>query len=207
MNSLSDAIPSDVFDPSLPQTTTTTDSLFHSQVSHIIRADGQYIDDVTSQYFRGIHRWLPIISRKRFHQQLMNIQNVPTADFSILLLCMRLITQHPSADPSKEQDREVLYLATKTLFTQVQAFISSSIYMIQSGVIIACYEHAHGMVEASSISIGTTSRMAFAAGLHNKQCSEELQGSDSWLADEEALSTWWGLVIQDRYEIPIPTFV
>jgi hypothetical protein len=113
---------------------------------------------------------------------------------------MSLITQCPSGDSNKEQDREVFYLATKTLFTQVQTFNQSSIYMIQAGVIIACYEYGHGMIEASSVSIGTAARMAFLAGLHNKQCSEELQGSDAWLADEDAFSTWWGLVILDRFD-------
>lgn len=198
MDSLSDAFPPNTTDTNKKHELATTHSTIHSQVCHIIRADGQYIDDITSKYFKGVHRWLPIISKKRFNKRLTNLKVLPTADFSILLLTMRLITQYPSKDLEKEQDREVLYLATKTLFTQVQSFVPSSIYIIQAGVLLATYEHAHAMIEASYVTIGTTARMAFAAGLHNKQCSNESKGTDDWLEEEEALSTWWGLVICDR---------
>ena len=116
----------------------------------------------------------------------------------MLLLTMGLITQYPSKDLKEERDREVFYLATKTLLTQVQSLIQSSLYIIQAGVILATYEHAHSMIEASYVTIGTTARIAFAIGLHNRQCSEEPRGSNAWFAEEEALSTWWGLVICDR---------
>jgi hypothetical protein len=198
MDSLADSLPSNPTDMNRKQELATTHSTIHSQVCHIIRADGRYIDDITSKYFKGVHRWLPIISKKRFNGRLKNFQTLPTADFSILLLTMGLITQHPSKDLEKERDLEVLYLATKTLFTQVQSFIPSSLYIIQAGVILATYEHAHAMIEASYVTIGTTARMAFAIGLHNRQCSDELKGTDAWFEDEEALSTWWGLVICDR---------
>jgi len=112
---------------------------------------------------------------------------------------MQLITQHPSTDPDIDQDREVLYLSCKTLLGQVQAFIPSSFYLVQAGVILARYEHGHGMVEAAYVTVGTSTRIACALGLHNRQCSMEVQGSDVWLEDEEALCTWWGLVICDRY--------
>lgn len=198
MDSLTDSLLSNSTDATRKQELATTHSTFHSQVCHIIRENGQYIDDITSKYFKSIHRWLPIISKKRFNQRLKNFQTLPTADFSILLLTMGLITQHPSKDLGRQRDREVLYLATKTLFAQVQSFVPSSLYMIQAGEMLATYEHANAMIEASYVTIGTTARMAFAIGLHNRQCSDEPKGSDAWFEDEEALSTWWGLVICDR---------
>ncbi|KAE8442215.1 hypothetical protein EG329_003744 [Mollisiaceae sp. DMI_Dod_QoI] len=111
---------------------------------------------------------------------------------------MRLVTQHPSVDPEADQDREVLYLATKTLFAQVQAFMPSSLFLVQAGVILGHYEHAHGMIEAAYVTVGTCGRMACAIGMHNKQCSAEMQGTDAWVEDEEVLCTWWGLMILDR---------
>ena len=200
MNSLSDVLPSNVLDPKSTLNFTTTDSVIASQVAQIIRVEGKHLEEILLNYFESIHLWLPIMSRKRFHDQYTDFQTTPSADFAILLLAMRLITQHPSIDSEVDQDREVLYLATKTLFAQVQAFIPSSIYLVQAGVILSHYEHAHGMIEAAYITIGTTARMAYALGLNNKPCSTEMEGSDAWLEDEEALSTWWGLVICDRYE-------
>jgi hypothetical protein len=198
MNSLSDAFPSNPSGSKYPSIGSTKDSIFHSLVSHIIRQDGHLFEDITTRYFSGVHKWLPIISRKRFHQKLVQFQSIPNADFSILVLTMRLITQHPSTDPDKEQDRETLYLATKTLFTQVQTFAPASLHIIQAGIILAAYEHAHGMLEAAYVSIGACARMAFVLEMHNRQCSEEPQGTEAWLDDEESLATWWGLVICDR---------
>ena len=115
MNSLSDVLPPN-FDPKSSAASASSDSVFSSQVRHIIQADGKYIDDVVVRYFQGVHHWLPIISKKRFRDRFAHFQAVPTADFALLLLLMRLITQHPSPDPDIDQDREVLYLASKTLF-------------------------------------------------------------------------------------------
>ena len=176
-----------------------THRMIHAQVCYLIRTDGHYIDDVTSKYFAGVHRWLPIMSRKRFERRLRDLQSLPTADFSILLLCMRLITQHPSSEVEKNQDRETLYLATKTLFTQVQCVLQSSLYLIQAGILIAAYEEAHGMTESAYLSIGNCSRMAIAAGLHRSTCSNLPRRSDAWFEEEERYSTFWGLVIRDRY--------
>jgi hypothetical protein len=198
MDSLPDVLPSNPTHVTRKQELAINHSTLHSQVCHIIRANGLYIDGITSRYFKGVHRWLPIISKKRFNERLKNFQTLPTADFSMLLLTMGLITQYPSKDLEKERDREVFYLATKTLLTQVQSLIQSSLYIIQAGVILAMYEHAYSMAEASYVTIGTTARIAFAIGLHNRQCSEEPRGTYAWFEEEEALSTWWGLVICDR---------
>ncbi|PVH72825.1 hypothetical protein DL98DRAFT_659822 [Cadophora sp. DSE1049] len=198
MNSLSEVLPPNTLDPRSTPEFTTTDSVIASQVSQIIRVEGKHLEEILLNYFESIHLWLPIMSRKRFHDRYTDFQTAPSADFAILLLTMRLITQHPSTDPELDQDREVFYLATKTLLAQVQAFIPSSLYLVQASVILSHYEHAHGMIEAAYVTIGTTARMASALGLHNKPCSAELEGSDAWLEDEEALSTWWGLVICDR---------
>lgn len=199
VDSLSDTVQSSVIEGNQLSDPVSINRVFHSQVCHIIRADGQYIDNISSRYFHSIHRWLPIISRRRFLDRLMDFQSLPTADFSMLLLSMHLITKHPSTDHQGIQDQEVLYLTTKTLMTQVRSFIPSSLYLVQVGILIASYEHAHGRMEAAYDSIGASARMAFALGLHRIRCSEELQGTDEWLQDEERLATWWGVVVCDRY--------
>jgi hypothetical protein len=201
MNSISDVLHTDALAPKATQSPSSIDEIFNSQICHIIRAGGESIESVVARYFNGVHKWLPIISQKRFCDRLQFSQTMPTADFSILLLTMHLIAQHPCSDYDIDQDREILYLATKTLFTQVQSFIPSSMSLAQAGTILARYEHAHGMVEAAYITIGTSSRIASAIGIDFSQCSQEMQGTDAWFDDEEALSTWWGLVICDRYAV------
>lgn len=170
---------------------------------HIVGVGGKKPEEIIVRYFRGVHTWLPIISRRRFRERYRHFQTSPTADFSVLLLAMRLIIQHPSIDPAADQDREFLYLATKTLFAQVQTFIPSSLFLVQAAVILGHYEHGHGLIEAAYVTIGTGARMACAMNMHNKQCSNQIQGSDSWVEDEEVLCTWWGLMILDRYAGPL----
>jgi hypothetical protein len=198
MNSMSEMIQASVLEPNASQFSKSTDAIFYSQVCHIIRADGHYVEDVVTRYFNGVHTWVPIVSRKRFVDRFRFQGSAPSADFSILLLVMRLIAQFPSPDADVDQEREILYLATKTLFTQVQAFVPTSLALVQSGILLSRYEQAHGMIDAAYITCGTASRMAFSIGIQNARCSEALQGSDGWFDEEEALSTWWGLVICDR---------
>jgi len=201
MNSMSDVLHSDAFAPKGTNSASSIDEILNSQICHIIRAGGECVESVVAKYFDGVHKWLPIISKKRFYERLQFFQSMPTADFSILLLTMHLMAQHPSPDFDADQDREILYLATKSLFTQVQTFIPSSMCLAQAGIILARYEHGHGMIEAAYITIGTTSRIASAIGIDLSQCSQEMQGTDAWFDEEEALATWWGLVICDRYAI------
>ncbi|TVY40930.1 hypothetical protein LSUB1_G002748 [Lachnellula subtilissima] len=198
MNSMSDVLYSDALGPNDAPSATSIDNIIHSQVCHLIRTDGNYIESVASKHFQGVHKWLPIISKKRFYDRLQYFQLHPTADFSMLLLTMHLMAQQPSSDFDVDQDREILYLATKTLFTQVQTFIPSSMCLVQAGVILASYERGHERIEAAYISIGTAARLACAIGIDTAQCSQELQGSDRWFDEEEALATWWGLTICDR---------
>ncbi|KAG9230350.1 hypothetical protein BJ875DRAFT_158443 [Amylocarpus encephaloides] len=196
MNSMSDIIQSSVGQPSTSQST-STDDIFHSQVFHIIRADGHYVEDVVTRYFNGVHLWAPIISKKRFYDRYRFPQSAPTADLSVLILVMRLITQFPSPDKEVDQDREILYLATKTLFTQVQTFIPASLPLVQASILLSRYEQAHGMIDAAYITCGTSARMAYALDIQDAQYSAEPPGSDNWFDEEEQLATWWGLVICD----------
>ncbi|KAF4617954.1 hypothetical protein G7Y89_g15028 [Cudoniella acicularis] len=197
-NSISEVIHSTVLEKNAHQSSPSMDAIFYSQIKNILQTDGQYFESILSKYFDGVHKWLPILSKKLLYDRLQFLPTTPAADFSILLLAMRLITQLPSMDPEVDQDREILYLATKTLFSQIQAFVPSSLRLVQAGIILAHYENAHGMSDAAYVTIGTCTRMAYILGLQNTKCSDKIHGSDAWLDEEESLSTWWGLVICDR---------
>jgi Fungal specific transcription factor domain len=198
MDSLSTALPSTLLDPGQLQQHITIDSVMHSQVYRIIRANRQYIDDITSRYFKGTQLWLPIISRKLFHDKFMNLQTLQTADFSMLLLSMALVSEYPCAKPEEKENCDLLYHATKSLYTHVQLFVPSSTHLIQAGLLISTYEHGHGMFESAYLSIGTCARMAFAAGLDRTTFEEELDNTEAWSTIEEQRNLWWGIVICDK---------
>lgn len=197
-NSISDLVHTSVLQTNARRPPPSMHAIFYSQVGNIVQTDGQYFESILTRYFDGVHIWLPILSKKRFYDRLKVLPLEPSADFSVLLLAMRLITQHPSSNSEMNQDREILYLATKTLFAQVQAFVPSSLCLVQTGILLAHYENGHGMAEAAYVTIGMSSRMVHALGIEEATCSKKIQGSDEWYDEEEALSTWWGLVICDR---------
>jgi len=175
------------------------DRILHLQVYRIIQATGQFIDDISVRYFQGIHRWFPIISRRRFHNHLVNSPASPTADLSILLLSICLITYYPSQTSAQLADQESLYLTARMLFAHVQAFIPASTHLIQAGILISVYEYAHGRRDAAYISIGTCARMAYATGIHKVKPAPGFHDNEACLAAEEERNVWWGIVICERY--------
>jgi hypothetical protein len=68
----------------------------HLLVQHSIRALGLFVDDISSRYFDGIHRYIPVISRPRFQHDLIGPGSAPSAGFSVLLLAMCLVHSSPA---------------------------------------------------------------------------------------------------------------
>ena len=177
---------------------TSADDFLHLQACRIIESYGEYIDDVSVRYFQGVHRWMPVISRHRFHDRLVNHQTPIKADFSILLLTMCLITCRPEQDSKVNGvNQETLYLITKMLFGQAQAVSPATTNLIQAALLIATYEYAHGLGHAAYISIGECARMAFVAGLQKSELPHHTN-EQSWLKAMEERNLWWGIVICER---------
>ncbi|KAK6855660.1 hypothetical protein PG995_007811 [Apiospora arundinis] len=198
----------------------------HLQVYQLIRASGRFVDDVSTSYFHGLHLYMPIVSRTRFHDSLVALGAIPSADFSVLLLSMHLVTldsfvrdrreknhrPHDGAGSTtigglaKPDTQQSLYMTTKSLFAQVQSTIPPSIRLVQAGMLIALYEYTQGEADQAFITISLCARLAYAARLHRSagRCSD---GWDRHGARPEALeasNTWWGIVIWERYSnLPI----
>lgn len=140
-------------------------------------------DDISSRFFHGLHRWIPIISETHFlHHRTITPWK---ADFSLLILAMGLITHHRTL-----LDTESLYLATKTMFAQVQAFTPLSVTLLQAGILLAYFEYAHHLPDTAFISLGLCSRIGYALDL------------DKWPRESrEETNIWWAIVILERYDI------
>jgi hypothetical protein len=162
---------------------------------------GQFVDDITARYFRGIHSFIPIISRPRFHEQLVKCGAPSPAGFSILLLSMGLITYHPELvqQVSDPLDMTSLYVTTKTLFAQVQASSPPSLHLIQASTIIAAYEYAIGKFHDAFTTIGICARMGYTSRLHLANPNAGMD-RNTYLQAEEESNTWWGIVACERYD-------
>ena len=177
---------------------TNVDSTIYLQVLRIIRSAGQTVEDATARYFRGVHSFIPIVSRSRFQNTLADLSQPPPASFSVLLLSICLITYHPELAPTPTSTEPIsLYSATKSFFTQVQASLPLSLNLIQAGVIIATYEFFTGRIHDAFASISTCARLGYAARLHLAILIHEHEAAISPETEENA-NTWWGIMICER---------
>lgn len=165
------------------------DATIPREVIQMIDATQQSIDYISARYFDGIHLWVPFLCSDRFSKDLFQFQAVPTAEFSLLLLCMCLVTYDPPKDPPPPIDHNALYFHAKTLFTQIQVLRKPSTHLIQAGLLISIYEYAHGRPDVALASTDICARMACRIGMNKKHTS--LGWSEAW-------NTWWAIIIFER---------
>lgn len=172
----------------------------------MIRSTGQFIDDLTAHYFRNIHGHLPIISRSRFQNTVIAAGVTPNADNSILLLTICLLAYIPSDPESPPQsderaplnaNRQSLYLAAKGLLAQIQGLLPPSVSLVQANLLLAIYEYGTGSPGIGLVTMAGCARMAYAARLHDSIQQGANEGPRLELT--EALNTWWGIVIYERW--------
>lgn len=175
---------------------TSIESTLYFQILRIIRTTDLDVDDFSARYFRGIHTFIPVLSRPRFQEQLAQ-GSVPPVAFSVLLLCMCLITYHPDfSQHPRPIDQDTLYLTTKSIVTQVQTSFPPSLPLVQAGVILAAYEYANGKIHNALSSIGNCARMGYTIGLHLARPVEAAESIPPLQTEES--NTWWGIIICER---------
>ncbi|PLB44284.1 hypothetical protein P170DRAFT_480047 [Aspergillus steynii IBT 23096] len=181
------------------------------QAQRLLETTGLYLDEISVRYFRGIHTFVPIVSRRRFQAHLLSFGVNPQADFALLLLCMGLLTYsadspHPAPPGGGRVENRMLYVATKSLMAQAQALCQPSTQLVQAGVLLAVYEYANGNPETAFITIGSAARMAYAARLRSVSLLSTAPPRTDWTAEEEEINIWWGIRVCERTflcELPI----
>ncbi|KAK7910874.1 hypothetical protein PG985_013355 [Apiospora marii] len=206
----------------IPSSVSLSAANLYQQVYHLIRASGRFVDDVSTGYFHGLHLYIPIISRARFHDNFVTLGATPTIDFSALLLSLHLVTlapptperHHQQSSPSHQSnsghsngglndtsDDQSVYLTTKSLFTQVQSSSPASIHLnlIQAGLLIAVYEYTRGQPDQAFMTISLCARLGYAARINQLVGSlSEPDHNTTRPQTREAANTWWGVVIYER---------
>lgn len=185
------------------------------EANRLIRATGQFPDEIYSRYRLGIHTHLPVICLETFDNSLFTPATAPPPDFSVLLVTICLITylpepaSQPAGAPARATiDRATLHLAARSLFAQVRVSSPPSVPLIQAGLLLAVYEYARGHPDDAFASLAECSRMAYAAhiwrgvspprSLHANVENLPRGSASSYLQAEEAANTWWGLIICER---------
>ncbi|KAJ5669113.1 hypothetical protein N7462_010183 [Penicillium macrosclerotiorum] len=199
---LMDAMTQSALSEQIPKSTwldlgATKDPSLCRQAHRLIEATGQYLDEISVRYFQGIHNFIPIISRTRFHTQLMSSGSSPQTDFSIQLLVICLLTYHPGLAQRSSGliSDSALYLATRSVVAQAQAICPPSLHLIQALVLLAVYEYAHGQPELAFASIGGCARMARCLAMTQPSSLPISIVAGGAQLDEEEVNTWWGIII------------
>ena len=153
-------------------------------------------------YFRYYQVSLEIINEDEFYWRLENATQ--DAHFYALLLAVVCITQlYPQRrdnipiDP--KEDLEEFYPALKSVYSMLQSTGRISLELIQTGVLIASYEHAQALHQNAWMSIGSCVRMAHVLGLHTFLQTPLPVDIDDRVALESRRRLWWGIVLMERY--------
>lgn len=154
------------------------------------------LGSMAESFFSTIHKWLPIVSKKRLSLTLANPTAEPGADLALLFLCMRLITQVP---PKSQSAQDAVYWTAKSFFAMVESNALMSVQLIQSALLLAAYEIFHGIYPAAYLTTGHCARLVYAFGLHDrKNAPQMIRRPGSWAEVEELRRVWWGTLLMDR---------
>lgn len=168
------------------------------QVARLVSSTGYTPDELSSNYFHGMHLWLPFISRDDFHRKLAMLE--PSADFAVLLLAMCLIglPYGPEALVTRDQ-RKTMYMRAKRILAQVQCE-AATCDVIRATTLMALFEYRHRSAEQAIVTLSVAIRMAYNVRLDVVGRLE--RESDGVAAEDEAQqenNIWWALVICERY--------
>lgn len=163
----------------------------------------QQHEEICSRFFNTIHAWLPMISRKRFYEDLrIHSENLgASADLAFLLLGMKLMTwQPPSEDdvsPEKQTARTAMYIETKRFGFELEASGMFSLRVLQGLLLVAFYEVGHAIYPAAFMSIAACVRYAHALGIQPGGL-QRLKLPLTWVEEEERKRVWWAAFLLDR---------
>jgi hypothetical protein len=117
-------------------------------------------------YFGTIHRWLPILCKKRVHQEIPLPASRTRANRALLYMCMELATH--SSTHSFTYPRSKLYLAATNLHTSMETRSIFTLEVLQAAMLITVYELGHAIYPSAYLSVGACGRYATALGVNEK---------------------------------------
>lgn len=177
--------------------------MLRAYLSHILGCLNLPVAELCHCFFNGFHQWLPTISPGRFIGRAKQLPNgVLDAQDSVLLLAMCLIVLRPSLDSpvTSPHGLKNLYLTVKSCFAKTQAVLTTTIPLLQAGVLIAAYEYATRRAETAYVSIENCAIMANVLGLGRNQLQgdEDRPDPESTMKCFEESNVWWSIIVIER---------
>ncbi|KAH8819056.1 hypothetical protein F5884DRAFT_759321 [Xylogone sp. PMI_703] len=154
------------------------------------------VQETASWFFKYVHPWIPIISKKRLYERLLHISSRSSPDVALLHLSMKLLKWRPSENDG--DPRTPLYSQVKQYYLTVETAGIFSIQALQAGILIAVYELGHGVYPSAYMSIASCARYGYSLGI-NPRGTHKVKKPFSWVELEEEKRVWWAIIIVDRF--------
>ncbi|KAI6754871.1 hypothetical protein HG530_012623 [Fusarium avenaceum] len=148
------------------------------------------IIDVSKAYFDTIHKWLPMVSKKRLDMGLP-LQNAGP-DLAMLFLAMKLITKPITPVPDL-----TLYREAKAFLALLEGDGVISLLLLQAMILIAVYELGHAIYPAAWMTTGSCARYSDVLGIGPGDFTV-LEQVTTWTEAEERKRVWWCVFILDK---------
>lgn len=167
---------------------------FTAQVVELLARDCLDIEHFCKAYFSILSARLPIIDKEQFYMRLSSLCSQPDANFSLLLLCMSLVTRR-SIKPDDSNQPGTLYFTAKSFHTLLSSLGRLSLDLVQAGLLIALYEYCHALLETASLSIWTCAKMGYTPELDKTLNHDFGNTSTTTVRLQSGRCVWWGIYI------------
>jgi hypothetical protein len=159
----------------------------------------EHLDDdrvaLCEEYLKTVHKWLPIVSRKRLLNELNSDPAEVDGCLAIFLLCIKAF----STKDGECAKTSSWYLLARSLCSEAESAGFVSLRLVQSLVLLAVYELSHAIYPGAYLTLGRASRLGILLGIHDRKNNQLFKPAETWTLREEQRRTSWAIFLLDRY--------
>ncbi|KAL2214708.1 hypothetical protein CC79DRAFT_157712 [Sarocladium strictum] len=164
---------------------------------HTLVGDRDAMHETATYYFRAASPWLPIVSKRRVFDQLLNPLLSPLrADTYFLLLCMLVITQPSPVEGLCSEE----YHAATQFRAELEVSGALSLNILQGCIMLAVYEQGNAIYPAAHLSVGGCLKQATALGLGWTYSWPDSHLPAEQVRAEERRRVWWAIYLLERIQ-------
>ncbi|KAL6792854.1 fungal-specific transcription factor domain-containing protein [Trichoderma sp. SZMC 28012] len=173
-------------------------SLSWSQNPQLHQVVAEHLDDdrvaLCEEYLKTVHKWLPIVSRKRLLNELNSDSAEVDGCLAIFLLCIKAF----STKDGECAKTSSWYLLARSLCSEAESAGFVSLRLVQSLVLLAVYELSHAIYPGAYLTLGRASRLGILLGIHDRKNNQLFKPAETWTLREEQRRTSWAIFLLDR---------
>lgn len=136
--------------------------------------DGASLQNILDSYFDTVHKWMPIVSKKRIAVNMANPHWVWGPDTALLYLCMKLVCSRPQDGVESSQNQS--YMSAKRFLSLVEATGTVSLLVLQAALLVFWYEYGQAIYPAAYMSAGWCERYGILLGINGHSSAYEMLG-------------------------------